>query len=469
MAAGKEKHSSQRAKTYDFLRDLNPTLTQILCKIESEPKCDVVNELLEEIGEELLLESREWIFKSAVSRYVKIYEAQCQDPMVTGVPVLILKKRSGDSKDIKNCNDIVDLAIYASEMGDTFPRDVLSSPSKFIELRKKDIVVGATDRENTVEGDKTTPKIDKNQISVLANRIRDQEMTIEKLTKELCSTKCVLMDKMNTLEHVIRSLLGGKNKANNFWDDNKGMHNHPRAETNPKPPHKAPTSGHNSTPECPPQDYEQFGASRSVVIHPPEKQPDRQKTTADQNVDLTTSEEVGHQEREQEEELASTSSYRDIAAREGPWMNGSNRKQRRDLRKNLKGKEPKKTYHLEGKIPDKTSLLYLRNVGMTNEDYENDVIDSVKAFALEHCVKVSHASIVYNRYSDSVVGVKINVPETQKQTVLQDEFWPCNITCREWRREKPQYHRQQEEQADGWSGTRLLDDGMIQKTVSRIG
>ena len=74
---------------------------------------------------------------------------------------------------------------------------------------------------------------------------------------------------------------------------------------------------------------------------------------------------------------------------------------------------------------------------MNNEDTENDIIDSVKAYASAHGLNIMNVYIVYNKFCFNLVGCKISVPESDKMKATQPDFWPSEITCRVWEKFKP--------------------------------
>ena len=76
--------------------DIEPTVARILSKVECETKADITEELLNEIDDELVQETREQLFKAATSRYIELLENGSYD-QTAGIPVLILKRRKATS------------------------------------------------------------------------------------------------------------------------------------------------------------------------------------------------------------------------------------------------------------------------------------------------------------------------------------------------------------------------------------
>ena len=102
----------------------------ILNDIGCKPRMNIVETLEEEISMDLLEETRLTIFRMAILRY----EAQLTENGVTSKPNLSLKLRRSKSINNRYAYDIVELALYVCEYIGTFPRDIISSKSIYIEL-----------------------------------------------------------------------------------------------------------------------------------------------------------------------------------------------------------------------------------------------------------------------------------------------------------------------------------------------
>ncbi len=89
--AAQDARQKAEAKVGQILHDLQPVIGQILSKVESESKIDIMNELMEDIDQELVIETRELLYKAACSRYIELLNKQDYDPNVE-IPYLFLKK-----------------------------------------------------------------------------------------------------------------------------------------------------------------------------------------------------------------------------------------------------------------------------------------------------------------------------------------------------------------------------------------
>ena len=168
---------------------------------------DVVDELVYEIDDDLILESREIMFKEATSRYIAILENSSYDP-TQGIPVLtMIKRRQGDRMKFNNCKDLVDLYVYAAGLTDIFPRDTLSTMnSKFIDIvPKKPTEDDIQNMISAVKAQDTNGSL--SDMAILANRVRNQDTTIGLLKDELAKTNNIVVSKIERLENLLTVLL----------------------------------------------------------------------------------------------------------------------------------------------------------------------------------------------------------------------------------------------------------------------
>ena len=94
---------------------------------------------------------------------------------------------------------------------------------------------------------------------------------------------------------------------------------------------------------------------------------------------------------------------------------------------------------LKGRTPGRTAQLYVQNIEIEPDWYEEDIIEEVKQHASNQGVHVTNASVVYNKYDEDLVGCRITVPDIDKSRVVGENFWPKPIKCRVWEKNKPQY------------------------------
>ena len=116
----------------------------------------------------------------------------------------------------------MDLLVFASGLGDIFPRDILSSSgSKYIEIRPKDEVDSIQVSQDTHgSDDKCLVRCDELSVATLSNRIRDQEVCINRMNKELIKTRTDLIKKLDIIEQLLRIVLPKSNTGDISTHDN---------------------------------------------------------------------------------------------------------------------------------------------------------------------------------------------------------------------------------------------------------
>ena len=70
---------------------------------------------------------------------------------------------------------------------------------------------------------------------------------------------------------------------------------------------------------------------------------------------------------------------------------------------------------------------------ISEDDTEDTIIRSAKQYGSTHGVSIVRAYIEYNWYNDYVIGIKIYIPQSHKDKALSPDFWPSEITIREWK------------------------------------
>ncbi|CAH1793202.1 unnamed protein product, partial [Owenia fusiformis] len=120
--------------------DLDICVHRILTSIDCMPRHEITEQLIIDIDESLLSESRQTIFDLAKSKlgnqcsreYGPVSARGCEQ-----IEDIKLKKRTGDKKGKSLANDIYELYTYQMDLIKTFPRSVLTSVSHIPELRGK--------------------------------------------------------------------------------------------------------------------------------------------------------------------------------------------------------------------------------------------------------------------------------------------------------------------------------------------
>ena len=104
------------------------------------------------------------------------------------------------------------------------------------------------------------------------------------------------------------------------------------------------------------------------------------------------------------------------------------RKKKRNLQKRDKAKERK----LTGVRQEESIELYARNIKKLPNESLKDIADMVSRYCQKVGVRVMDARTITNKVCKDTVGCKIRIPLRYAEDVLQDRFWPNEVTCRKW-------------------------------------
>jgi hypothetical protein len=442
-----------------ILSDVDQAVARILLKVEYESKSEVIEELHNEVDEELILETRESMFKAATCRYIDLLENDGYQSG-SGIPVLILKRRKGDQMRVKNCKDVVELLVFASGLGDIFPRDTLSSPgSKFVELRFKEPnrirdnqVVCDNPNDTTVAGN------DKLLVSTLSNRIRDQENQIKGMKDELVRTRTDMNLKMDNITQLLHVLLRNSGlSASGTTTQQPSTAQSLRVE---KPTTETDNNSHTFTqptvieskgpivvPLLGSLEDDNAGGASEEECETVENQPNsNQRGCAAAPLLSSSYAPASATETSSDDNTPRKMQYSEAAAIPGHWKKQISRRQRRAYRDERDTKDTHKpstsvvknkfgNTRLKGANHETMSLVYVRNFEITDEDNDETIAESVKGYCRDKGVKVMRVHVVFNRYNDYIVGCKLSVANAQKHKLISDNFWPSHIQCREWRQD----------------------------------
>lgn len=112
------------------LQDIDGQVAQILSESEMNPKGSIVESLVFEIDPDEILEARETLFKYAQGRY----DEQLDMVGIQEPASLCMEVRKGDKAPVANAKDVCDLFMYSAGLISHFPREILSSSSRFVEI-----------------------------------------------------------------------------------------------------------------------------------------------------------------------------------------------------------------------------------------------------------------------------------------------------------------------------------------------
>lgn len=89
---------------------------------------------------------------------------------------------------------------------------------------------------------------------------------------------------------------------------------------------------------------------------------------------------------------------------------------------------------LRGVKQEKTITLYVKNIERGDDEKDDHVKERLKRYvkAKRNQVRLISIYVVHNRFCEDTVGCKLTVPARFKDTLLDAEFWPDDVECREW-------------------------------------
>ena len=450
-------------------------MSRILANIESNSIGELMELLVDEIDLPILEESRESMFKAAKHRYMDILDSDVEFSELKDMPNLVLKnRRKGELQIQKYAKDILDLLIFSSGLGDIFPKDTLScNTSKYIEL---------SNSRSTPPSEQSAPIMDglnsddKRTITSLVNIVRDQMIIIAGLRDDIDDLKSYVKLHLVKIESGICEQLYSNNNSNQNISGNNMTTNRLRHNTAVacKPLSKdvvqtdrAEHSSHNLSRML--RSAKQASVSTPVVpLNDSINRGDIELGVAPPTISHNTSTDDSITEDSQGESPSGvdpnpTPSYSSAASTEGPWQIKPSQRQRREYRRRSKSSQDPQRHNtaLRGSKPQKTVNLYLQNVTMSDSDTETTITDSVKGYGTENGVNILSVYVIYNRYCDNIVGCKLSVPESQKDNIMADGFWPTDIICREWQKHRPR----ESLRTNSNTVTKHTDDGSLSRTV----
>ena len=125
---------AQAYRPYNF-RDCDGRISHILGKVESQSVNDVIAELAIEAEWEVLTDVREKVFGLCK----EIYEHHLREKGIIGendkVDIVLFRRHNKDDNETV-AKDIVDLYQYAVGLKISFPKEVLTRQSKFIDVEQ---------------------------------------------------------------------------------------------------------------------------------------------------------------------------------------------------------------------------------------------------------------------------------------------------------------------------------------------
>ncbi len=91
---------------------------------------------------------------------------------------------------------------------------------------------------------------------------------------------------------------------------------------------------------------------------------------------------------------------------------------------------------LKGFKPERKWILYLKNILKPDDVTEDELSSLITKYCKLKGIDVISAQIIYNRFSNTSVGCKITVPQSQASKAKEEVTWPDHIECRDWKKAK---------------------------------
>ena len=113
---------------------------------------------------------------------------------------------------------------------------------------------------------------------------------------------------------------------------------------------------------------------------------------------------------------------------------------------------PRLSFPLKGKPATSNRDVYLQGLDVGDGNGEDDMLDSVKAYCIRNGITPLFVRIIPVKYDCTRVGCRLTVSEEDFERVIDDEFWPDNVSVREWT------YRPRDNRGNGGAGARNPSD-----------
>lgn len=479
--AGEDGVSSEIGKLM-FLTGLSETVNHMLYGILDEGRNNTVDVLSTELERDVLVETRDIVFKSSVERY----KEQLLECGIQEVPIMSVKRRSGEKAAEALACDIVDLYAFGAGLVDFFPKGVLGSTSKYIEVRKQ--------QSKNRPGEKSLDIVDvQRRLSELANITSEQSeqmKTMQQAMKDMEANYDTNIKRLESEMETLKTELGGRKQVNSV-NTKQGEH----TDTQP-----ALVRNSNVTPLMPKSTaiYEQLnsssdlscedslgtksqltgcsqtGMSRFTATDRQQTRTERQKPEPENRGCTHDSQVVApvvHAESRETpvkdvspknkvdgpkfkslsdfpplpkngNDVSPDKRYADVV--KTPRSSPSKRVQEGGWKLASVGRNRPNNYVssppvLKGVKPERTVTLYVKNIARAEQEDDDGIKVRIKSYIkTRQSIRIIQVHVVHNRFCDDTVGCKITVPFSVQDILMSPDFWPENVECREWSRRRQQ-------------------------------
>ena len=438
----------------DFAQNVDDVpIRQILAKIDATGKRQVLEDL-ELIEVESLDQVRSQLFHHAEARFRKLI-----DDKSLPQPDLSLKKRTLKNK---GCNqllakDIYDLFIFCAELGNIFPKDVLTNTAagRYLDISTAKDDPALTDKPPSCNGASHIMMI--NRVQELQDKNDKQEEQLRELKGRVETMESAMKDMKGHLTTLLglaaangltteSTVEGVGNSGSNIVVENADAK---ASDTMKQHDAMSPTSAlkHAVVTALSTEQSSRTGGDPQLDINTPQ-------TSASSNAEK--SQQDKHDESGEETisfvfkggENEARKQYSEALLTEGPFhipkyhQKKAQKPGRDGMQISLtnKGKTSVRNVHtvknigtsrLTGAKRENSIVMYLSGVE-TDDMTDEDLSKAVKEHARLVNMRVMTADVIHNRYCDYIVGVKIRIPESQESLALEFDTWPDDIKCRRW-------------------------------------
>ena len=93
---------------------------------------------------------------------------------------------------------------------------------------------------------------------------------------------------------------------------------------------------------------------------------------------------------------------------------------------------PKLTFPLKGRPTTCNRDVYLQGLDVGDGDGSDDMMESVRSFCVDNGITPVYIRIIPVRYDSTRVGCRLTVREEDFECVMDEFFWPEDVSVREW-------------------------------------
>ena len=474
----------------------------ILMKIGSDTQDTIVDLLIEDEDEAVLVETREIVFKKAISKY-----AQCNGPHTdsSGTSIDIkkieLKQRKGERKLASNAKDIYELYCYYVEMKPDFPKDCLRCNGTYLDItatpRAQSNISHKNDVSDTQKLRSYEDVIEKLNLAEAKYIAKNQELSVENedlrrqiqnIRAHLLSVEKLFFDELRAVKSVsesnksaINGLKSGpsQNKPTSADENNSSRPGSQKQQTGESDATQGSSESRQSqqtessgaeTQADPPDPSRSFTQIMRDAVSTSDDESDKESVYVE--TESSPAPPAGnpsapkHQPKSknkvkvQDKSTSPTHTrFADNKTKSSSIKKPTQRPKQTDVRdmksdsnsdnegewEEVSYKNKKKSSNksessgLRGIKSEPFAELYLTNIARNENKSFSDIAEDIKKYGRSKGFRIMSAWVVQNRVTDDMVGCKLRVPTRQVDDLLGNRAWPDGIMCKRWeKRERPE-------------------------------